>query len=44
MESPQTVPKDTLDKQNTPYNLLLSLFQALSFQNNIYTTHIKITS
>lgn len=35
MESPQTVPKDTLLKQNTPDNLLLSPFQTLSFQNDI---------
>lgn len=35
MESPQTVPKDTLHKQNAPDNLFLSPFQALSFQNDI---------
>lgn len=35
MESPQTVPKDTLDKQNTPPNLFLFVFPALSYQNGI---------
>lgn len=35
MESPQTVPKDTLLKQIPPGNLLLSPFQTLSFQNDI---------
>ena len=35
MESPQTVPKDTLDKQNTPPNLFLFVFLALSLQNGI---------
>lgn len=30
MESPQTVPKDTLDKQNTPANLSIIVFLALS--------------
>lgn len=34
MESPQTVPKDTLLKQNTPDYLLFRLFLALSFQND----------
>lgn len=33
MESPQTVPKDTLDKQNTPPNLSIIVFLALSCQN-----------
>lgn len=33
MESPQTVPKDTLDKQNTPPNLFLFVFLTLSCQN-----------
>lgn len=35
MESPQTVPKDTLPKQNTPDYLLFRLFLTLSFQNDI---------
>ena len=35
MESPQTVPKDTLDKQNTPPNLSIIVFLALSYQNGI---------
>lgn len=35
MESPQTVPKDTLPKQNTPDNLLFRLFLALSLKNDI---------
>ena len=35
MESPQTVPKDTLDKQNTPPNLSIIVFKALSLQNGI---------
>jgi hypothetical protein len=35
MESPQTVPKDTLDKQNTPPNLSIIVFKALSSQNGI---------
>ena len=35
MESPQTVPKDTLDKQNTPPNLFLFVFLTLSCQNGI---------
>nr|DAN09782.1 MAG TPA: hypothetical protein [Caudoviricetes sp.] len=39
MESPQTVPKDTLPKQNTPDNLLFRLFLTLSFQNDIPLPH-----
>ena len=35
MESPQTVPKDTLHKQNTPPNLFLFVFLTLSYQNGI---------
>ena len=35
MESPQTVPKDTLDKQNTPPNISIIVFMALSSQNGI---------
>lgn len=35
MESPQTVPKDTLDKQNTPPNISIIVFLALSSQNGI---------
>lgn len=35
MESPQTVPKDTLNKQNTPPNLSIIVFLALSYQNGI---------
>ena len=35
MESPQTVPKDTLDKQNTPPNLSIIVFLTLSYQNGI---------
>lgn len=35
MESPQTVPKDTLLKQNTPDNLFFRPFLALSLQNDI---------
>jgi hypothetical protein len=35
MESPQTVPKDTLDKQNTPPNLSIIVFKALSCKNGI---------
>lgn len=35
MESPQTVPKDTLDKQNTPPNLSIIVFMAISYQNGI---------
>lgn len=34
MESPQTVPKDTLPNQIPPGNLLFRLFLALSFQND----------
>ena len=35
MESPQTVPKDTLDKQNTQPNLSIIVFKELSYQNGI---------
>ena len=35
MESPQTVPKDTLHKQNTPPNLSIIVFLTLSCQNGI---------
>ena len=35
MESPQTVPKDTLGKQNTPPNLSIIVFMAISYQNGI---------
>lgn len=35
MESPQTVPKDTLDKQNPPPNISIIVFLALSSQNGI---------
>lgn len=35
MESPQTVPKDTLDKQNAPPNLSIIVFLTLSYQNGI---------
>ena len=41
MESPQTVPKDTLDKQNTPPNLSIIVFLALSYQNGIEVPPIK---
>lgn len=35
MESPQTVPKDTLDKQNTLASLSIIVFKSLSSQNGI---------
>jgi hypothetical protein len=35
MENPQTVPKDTLDKQNPPASLSIIVFKALSYQNGI---------
>ena len=41
MESPQTVPKDTLPKQNTPSSLSIIVFKALSYQNGIEVPSTK---